>query len=166
MSGISVFRKKRAERKAVRKLREEALRRQPAADDIQIWTDGSTRTNPGPGGYAALVIDGAERREVTGFDPATTNNRMELTAIIRGLAAADPARSVSIFSDSTYALLGEKVIKAGKPRLHVNADLWIELLAVAAKRSAPIAWVWVRSHSGITNNEHADTLAKQASLAA
>jgi ribonuclease HI len=129
---------------------------------IEIWTDGSTIRNPGPGGYAALVIDGTERREVSGFDPATTNNRMELTAIIRGLAAVDPARSVQVFSDSTYALIGKHVVRTGKPRRKVNTDLWIELLSVTAKRSAPITWNWVRGHSGIANNDAVDRLAKAA----
>jgi ribonuclease HI len=137
----------------------------PSGMDVDLWTDGSTRRNPGPGGYAALIVDpstGEVIDSVSGFNNQTTNNRMELTAIIRGLAQVDPSRSVAVYSDSQYALIGEKVVKTDKPRHKVNTDLWVELLAVVAKRSAPITWHWVRGHSGITNNEAADELASVA----
>jgi ribonuclease HI len=90
---------------------------------------------------------------------------MELTAVIRGLAAIDPTRPVTIFADSTYALIGEQVTKTSRPR-DINRDLWLELIAVASVRTAPIEWRWVKAHSGIANNEHVDVLAGDARLAA
>jgi ribonuclease HI len=128
---------------------------------IEVWTDGSCIRNPGPGGYAALVINGTSRTEVAGSDPDTTNNRMELTAVIRGIAAVDASRSVTVFSDSTYALLGERIARTRKPN-RVNRDLWLELIAVTGKRSAPIIWTKVKGHSGIAHNEYVDRLAKEA----
>jgi ribonuclease HI len=91
---------------------------------------------------------------------------MELLAIIEGLRAADPSKTVTVFSDSTYALLGEKVIRARKPYYKANKDLWLELIAVASKRTAPITWTKVKAHCGIANNESADELAKEAAQAA
>jgi ribonuclease HI len=128
---------------------------------IEVWTDGSCIGNPGPGGYAALAIDGTSRTEVAGSDPATTNNRMELTAVIRGIAAVDGSRALTIYSDSTYALLGEKIARTRRPN-RINRDLWLELIAVTSKRSAPIIWTKIKGHSGIAHNEHVDRLAKEA----
>jgi ribonuclease HI len=134
----------------------------PMLNMIELWSDGSCIRNPGPGGYAAILIDGSSRTEVVGSNPATTNNRMELTAAIRGLQAVATDRSANIFTDSTYVLLGEKVLRTGKPYYKANKDLWLELIAVASKRTAPITWTKVKAHCGIANNESADELAKQA----
>jgi len=128
---------------------------------IEVWTDGSCIGNPGPGGYAALIICGSFRTRITGSEPYTTNNRMELTAVIRGLEAADQAKPVTVFSDSTYALLGKWVTRTRKPR-KVNQDLWLELIKVADKRSAPITWTKVKGHSGVANNLYVDRLAGKA----
>ena len=132
---------------------------------IQLWSDGSCIGNPGPGGYAAILIDGSSQNEVVGSRRATTNNRMELLAIIEGLRAADPRKPVTVFSDSTYALLGERITRTRRPN-SVNSDLWLELIAVTSKRTAPITWTKVKAHAGIWNNEQADLLAKEAAQVA
>jgi ribonuclease HI len=132
---------------------------------IEIWTDGSCRRNPGPGGYAALIIDGHARWEVTGFAQSTTNNRMELTAAREGIAAAPTDKPATLYTDSTYVLIGARVIHSGKPRLKVNTDLWIALLQVACRRTAPIIWAKVKAHSGIAHNEYVDRLAAKAAIA-
>ena len=134
---------------------------------IKIWTDGSCYPNPGPGGYAALLIDGdGTRTEIVGYSPSTTNQRMELLAAIRGLQAADPTLPVTIYSDSEYVTkFGKKVVTYGKPKkTKVNRDLWCELTDTVSMRTAPITWTWVKAHSGIVNNEHVDALAGMARI--
>lgn len=135
---------------------------------IEVWTDGSCRFNPGPGGYAALLVDGDIRTEVVGSHPATTNNRMELTAAIRGIEAADVSIPLTVFSDSTYVLHGgaRYAVPLRKPHTVCNGDLWWEMLRAVARRSAPITWTKVKAHAGIPNNEFVDSLAFKAACAA
>ena len=121
-----------------------------------IYTDGSCSGNPGPGGWAAIVMDGDSRRRLSGGEPGTTNNRMEVTAAIEGLAAVSPGSAVTVHSDSEY--LVNTMIKGWKR--NVNNDLWKQLDGLVAERS--VSWEWVRGHNGHPLNEEADSLAVAA----
>ena len=132
--------------------------------EIIIATDGACRGNPGPGGYAALLQFGSVERMVSGFAPDTTNNRMELAAVIEGLSALKRPCTVKLLSDSKYVLdgitkwvfgwskNGWRIKTSGLPVK--NADLWQELLKVS--RAHQIDWQWVKGHSGNTLNERVD----------
>ena len=127
-----------------------------AADpQITIYTDGSCLDNPGPGGWGFVILGQRddEPRRLSGHEPDTTNNRMELTAAIKGLEAAPTGAPVVLYSDSTY--LVNTMTKNWKRR--VNQDLWEQLDALAAKRT--VAWRWVQGHAGNRWNEEADRLA-------
>jgi ribonuclease HI len=136
---------------------------------VQIYTDGACRGNPGPGGWAALLVYGAERREVSGSEAATTNNRMELCAAIGGLSALKRRCAVKLYTDSKYVLQGATEwlpnwkargwLTAAREPVK-NKDLW-QLLdsAVAAQ---DIEWHWVKGHSGHEENEYVDQLANLA----
>lgn len=135
---------------------------------IVIYTDGACAGNPGPGGWGAVILEGAKRREIFGGEPATTNNRMELTAAIRALDATPDGAAITLYTDSQYVKNGlTQWIKgwkrngwktaAGKPVK--NQDLWIALDTAAAARK--VAWRWVKGHSGDPENERADALARE-----
>ncbi len=136
---------------------------------VDIYTDGACRGNPGPGAWAALLIAGRERRELCGAESATTNNRMELSAAIEGLAALKRRCTVRLYTDSTYVLKG---ITEWLPQWKArgwrtaarapvkNQDLWQKLDEVAATQD--IEWHWVRGHSGHDGNEYVDRLANRA----
>ncbi len=137
--------------------------------EVEIYTDGACRGNPGPGGWGGLLIAGAQRREISGAEAATTNNRMELTAVIEALAALKRRCSVRLYSDSKYVLQGiTEWLPAWKARgwktasrSNVkNQDLW-ERLDEAA-RAQDIEWIWVKGHAGTPGNERADALANLA----
>lgn len=139
------------------------------AKKIQIYTDGACRGNPGPGGWGALLLAGERQRELSGGEPLTTNNRMELMAVIRALEALRRPSQVTVFTDSRYIQLGitEWIDRwvargwrtsAGKPVK--NRDLWEELYALAQRHK--IHWRWVQGHSGVAGNERVDQLARQA----
>jgi len=137
-------------------------------DIVRIYTDGACKGNPGPGGWGALLRSGAHERELYGGDPATTNNRMELTAVIRALEALKRASKVEIYTDSEYVMKGITEWLAGWKRRGwktadrkpvKNADLWRELEALAHKHE--VRWHWVRGHSGHPENERADALANR-----
>lgn len=134
-----------------------------------IWTDGSCYPNPGPGGWG--WHDGKERQEYGG-ERATTNNRMELTAILRAMQAQPNGASVLIYSDSQYCVNGLTAWKTGWKRKNwmkkgepmPNRDLWIELDRQQERINA--TFLWVRGHNGDVGNEIADELAAQGRRAA
>jgi ribonuclease HI len=136
---------------------------------IEIYTDGACRGNPGPGGWAATLQLGAHFRELSGAEPATTNNRMELTAVIEALAALKRESAVRIYTDSEYVRRGiTEWLKAWKARDWrtadkkpvKNRDLWERLDTLAARHD--IEWHWVKGHSGVPGNERVDRLANAA----
>ena len=140
-----------------------------SAAPVEIWTDGGCKPNPGPGGWAAVLRFRGVERELCGAEPATTNNRMELTAAAAALEALKRPAVVIVHTDSEY-------VKNGITRWHTgwvrknwrsaagdpvkNYDLWQRLLAAAAPHS--ITWLWVRGHSGDAMNDRVDRLATQA----
>ena len=137
--------------------------------EVQIYTDGACRGNPGPGGWGALLIAGERRKEVSGAEAATTNNRMELKAAIEGLSALKRRCQVLLYTDSKYVLQG---ITQWLPQWKArgwrtaarepvkNQDLWERLDAAAAAQD--IEWHWVKGHSGDDGNEYVDALANRA----
>jgi len=137
--------------------------------EVLIYTDGACRGNPGPGGWAALLVAGGQRKEVSGAEAATTNNRMELQAAIEGLRALKRRCAVQVYTDSKYVLQG---ITQWLPQWKArgwrtaarepvkNQDLWEKLDAAAAAQD--IQWHWVKGHSGHDGNEYVDALANRA----
>lgn len=132
--------------------------------EVIIYTDGACKGNPGPGGYAAVLRKGEHERVITGWDGETTNNRMELLAVISALEALKRPCSVAVFSDSKYVLDGiTRWVKGWQKRNWKkvkNVDLWKRLLEAVEGHS--IDWNWVRGHSGDPGNERADELASAA----
>ena len=140
---------------------------------VEIYTDGACKGNPGPGGWGAVLRMGGHEKELSGGAPATTNNRMELTAVIEALRALNSPCEVALHTDSRYVIDGiTKWIfgwqkngwknAAKKPVL--NIDLWLAL--IEAKRDHKVGWHWVKGHSGHPENERADKLASDAALTA
>ncbi len=138
---------------------------------VEIWTDGGCKPNPGPGGWAAVLVSGGRERELSGAEPATTNNRMELTAAAAALEALTRSCRVVVHTDSEYVRNGVTRWSSGWVRRGwrnaagdpvKNMDLWRRLLDVAAKHQ--VEWRWVRGHSGNTMNERVDGLATLARL--
>ena len=136
---------------------------------VELYTDGACRGNPGPGGWAALLICGGERKEVSGAEAATTNNRMELTAAIEGLKALKRRCRVELYTDSKYVLQGAtewlpnwkaRGWRTAAREPVKNQDLWERLDAALATQD--ISWHWVKGHSGHDGNEFVDTLANVA----
>ncbi len=136
------------------------------ANTVEIYTDGACKGNPGPGGWGALMRSGTHQKELFGGAPETTNNRMELTAVIRALQALKRRSRVSIHTDSQYVQKGVTEWLAGwkargwrtAARQPVrNLDLWQELEPLLAQHD--LSWHWVRGHSGHPENERADQLA-------
>jgi ribonuclease HI len=137
---------------------------------VTIYTDGACAGNPGPGGWGAIIIDGPAEREISGGEPRTTNQRMELRAAVEALRALDGRRSVDLHSDSAYLVncFRDRWYERwqrngwrnaqGKPV--DNRDLWEALLALAAVHD--IRWHKVAGHSGHPENERADQLARAA----
>ena len=136
---------------------------------VQIYTDGACSGNPGPGGWGAVLAWGSHRREISGGDPDTTNNRMELMAAIRALEALKRPVSVDLHTDSTYLRNGitswirnwERrgwTTAAGKPVR--NTELWRRLQEAALPHD--VRWHWVKGHAGHPENEQADALARGA----
>ena len=123
---------------------------------ISIFTDGACIRNPGIGGWAAVILGDGATREIYGRNPRTTNNRMEMTAVIEGLAAVPRGAQVTVYSDSQYVV--NTMTRNWKRRK--NQDLWRALDREAAARD--VTWRWVRGHSGHPLNERADRLANGA----
>ncbi|MDT0575688.1 ribonuclease HI [Croceicoccus sp. F390] len=138
-------------------------------NEVEIFTDGACKGNPGPGGWGAILRRGAQEKELSGAEPATTNNRMELTAAIRALEALNRPCRVTLHTDSKYMIDGitkwvfgwqRKGWKTAANKPVLNEDLWRELLAAA--RPHKVEWCWIKGHSGHPENERADTLASNA----
>jgi ribonuclease HI len=140
---------------------------------VDIFTDGACKGNPGPGGWGVLLRTGRHEKELSGGEPHTTNNRMEMTAVIRGLRALSEPCEATIHSDSRYVIDGMTqwifgwqkkgwVNSARKPV--ANADLWRELIDAAAPHKT--AWQWVKGHDGHPENERVDLLACEAAKTA
>ena len=136
---------------------------------VTIHTDGACSGNPGPGGWGAILSFGDHEKELMGGEAHTTNNRMELTAVIEGLKALKRASGVTIHTDSRYVMDGAakwlkgwktKGWKTADKKPVKNEDLW-RLLDVEMARHQ-IRWVWVAGHSGHPENERADALARGA----
>jgi ribonuclease HI len=139
----------------------------PAA--VTLHTDGACRGNPGPGGWAAVLQAGDRERELYGYEPETTNNRMELMAVIRGLEALKRPCRVCIVTDSQYVMKGVTEWMAAWKRRGWrtadrkpvrNVDLWQRLDSALARHD--VRWEWVRGHTGQAGNERADALANRA----
>jgi len=135
---------------------------------IKIYTDGACKGNPGVGGWGALIIQGKKNIELFGGENKTTNNRMELMAVIMALKEISPSIELTIYTDSTYVQKGiSEWIKKWKvnrwrsssKKPVKNKDLWVELDEASSSRK--INWEWVRGHAGNEGNEKADELANQ-----
>lgn len=133
---------------------------------VEIYTDGACRGNPGPGGWGVLLISGNRRKTMHGGSPETTNNRMELTAVIEALNALKGKQQVVLHSDSKYVLDGisrwidgwkNRGWKTAAKKPVKNQDLW-QALDQARERHV-INWKWVKGHAGDPGNEEADALA-------
>ena len=139
-----------------------------AEDIVEIYTDGACRGNPGPGGWGAILLYQGKRKELCGGEAATTNNRMELMAVIRSLEALKGPRRVRLYTDSQYVQKGisswihdwkRRNWRTADKKQVKNADLWRELEQAAAKHQ--VEWHWVRGHAGHLENERADALANK-----
>lgn len=140
------------------------------SETVDIYTDGACRGNPGPGGWGAVLRWRDHEREISGAEPATTNNRMEMTAAIRALEALKRPCRVNLHTDSTYLKRGitewlpawkRRGWKTAGGQSVKNADLW-RRLEDACGRHHDVRWKWVRGHSGHEGNERADRLARDA----
>jgi len=136
--------------------------------EVEAFTDGACRGNPGPGGWGVVLRHRGHVKELCGGEPLTTNNRMELTAAIRALEALKEPCRVQLYTDSTYVKKGvtewlPQWVKRGwrtadkKPVK--NQDLWMELDALTKRHD--VSWHWVRGHAGHVENERADALANR-----
>ena len=140
-------------------------------DRVVMYTDGGALNNPGPGGYGVVIVDGNERREMSGGFRHTTNNRMELMACITGLKILEKPSAVTLYSDSKYVVDGITKGWAARWRKNgwmrtktepaINPDLWAELLSLCDRHD--VAFVWVKGHAGNPGNERCDQLANQMS---
>lgn len=142
-----------------------------AMKTVEIFTDGACKGNPGPGGWGALLRMGRHEKELSGSDPHTTNNRMELTAAIRALEALIEPCQVRLHTDSKYVMDGITRWVAGWQRNGwktaskkpvQNAELWHELIDVSGRHE--IEWIWVKGHNGHPENERVDQLASDAAI--
>src|SRR6266498_3864674 len=138
---------------------------------VTLYSDGACEGNPGPGGWAAILTYGAHERDITGGVPATTNNRMELTAAVEGIKALKEPCEVEFFTDSQYVQTGvSEWLKDWKLRGWKtkdkkpvkNEDLWRQLEAEASKHE--ITWRWLKGHAGDEMNERCDLLARNEIL--
>ncbi len=138
------------------------------SDHVEIYTDGACRGNPGKGGWGVLLRFGEAEKTLYGGEELTTNNRMELTAVIKGLAALNKPCSVLVTTDSKYVLSGmtewmpnwkKRNWKTASKKPVLNVDLWQQLDAQVQQHE--VSWEWVKGHSGHLENELADQLANQ-----
>lgn len=135
---------------------------------VEIHTDGACKGNPGPGGWGVVLQSGASRKELFGGELGTTNNRMELTAVIEALAALKRPCTVDLYLDSEYVRKGitewiggwkARGWKTAAKQPVKNVDLWQRLDALVSGAGHEIRWHWVRGHAGNAGNERADALA-------
>ena len=135
---------------------------------IEIYTDGACRGNPGPGGWGALLRAGQHEKELWGGEPHTTNNRMEMTAVIESLAALKKPSQVVLTTDSQYVRKGitewiegwkRKQWQTAAKKPVKNVDLWKQIDELASTHT--IEWRWVKGHSGHAENERVDDLANR-----
>jgi len=145
---------------------ESSLERHPV--QVELFTDGACRGNPGPGGWGVLMRSGSHSKELCGGEAETTNNRMEMMAVIQGLAALQRPCRVRVTSDSTYVLKGvqewmpnwkKRGWKTASKQPVKNVDLWQQLDELIGLHE--IEWQWVKGHSGHVENELADQLANR-----
>ena len=138
---------------------------------VEIATDGACKGNPGPGGWGALIRHGDKEKEISGGEPHTTNNRMELRAAIEALNALKRPCKVKLSIDSTYVKDGitkwifgwqKNGWRTAARKPVKNADLWQDLLKAVERHQ--IEWHWVRGHNGDVDNERADVLASDAAI--
>jgi ribonuclease HI len=136
---------------------------------VEIFSDGACLGNPGPGGYGVILRYGDSEREISGYSPETTNNRMELRAVIAGLEALKRPSQVRVVTDSNYVFKGittwihtwqRKNWLSSSKRPVLNRDLWERLLR--ASKPHTIDWQWIRGHAGHPENERCDRLARRA----
>lgn len=139
------------------------------AISFRIFTDGSCLGNPGPGGWAFLKVTSQGEAMASGFEPDTTNNRMELTAAIKALESLPEQTTATLYTDSLYVRDGvtqwlpmwiKRGWKTAARQPVKNADLWQTLWELSKKHQ--LTWEWVKAHAGHPENERVDTLAKQA----
>jgi ribonuclease HI len=137
-------------------------------NQVEIYTDGACKGNPGPGGWGVLMRSGTTQKELYGGEPSTTNNRMELMAVIQALEALKRPCAVTLYLDSQYVLKGitewlpgwkAKGWKTAAKQPVKNAELWRRLDELVATGGHAIDWRWVRGHNGDPGNERADALA-------
>ncbi len=136
---------------------------------VMIYTDGACKGNPGPGGYGAILKYGNVIKEISGCEPQTTNNRMEMTAVIEALRRLKRPCKIKVVTDSSYLVRGitqwlrgwikRNWLNSQKKQV-LNRDLWEELLKLSGPHQ--IQWEWIRGHNGHPQNERCDQLAKKA----
>ena len=140
---------------------------------VELFTDGACKGNPGPGGWGALIRSGANEKELSGGEAMTTNNRMELTAAVQALGALTRPCAVTLSTDSRYVMDGltkwiigwqKNGWRTADKKPVKNAELWQALLA--ATKPHRIKWEWVKGHAGHPENERVDRLASDAALTA
>ena len=141
------------------------------ATQVEMFTDGACKGNPGPGGWGVIIRAGAREKELSGGEPLTTNNRMELLAAINGLKALTRPCRVALYTDSNYVRDGitrwvhgwrKNGWRTADRKQVKNAELWQDLIDAAAPHR--IEWHWVKGHSGHPENERADALACAAAI--
>ena len=137
--------------------------------ELKVYTDGACRGNPGPGGWAGIILHDTHQEKVQGFEKNTTNNRMELSAVIYTLKKIDKNTPIMLHTDSQYVMKGmmewvknweKRGWRTSNNKPVKNMDLWKVLVEVCSCRQ--ITWKWVKGHSGDQFNELADSLANQA----
>ena len=137
-------------------------------NQVEIYTDGACRGNPGPGGWGAVLMYGDKRKEIFGGEANTTNNRMELMAAIRALSALNRKCELTLYTDSQYVRKGitewienwkKRNWKTAAKKPVKNVDLWQQLDEQVNRHS--VKWVWVKGHAGNEGNELADDLANK-----
>jgi ribonuclease HI len=139
-------------------------------NEVQIYTDGACKGNPGPGGWGAWLKSGATEKELFGGELNTTNNRMELQAVIEGLGALKRPCKVILYLDSQYVRMGitewihgwkAKGWRTSTKQPVKNVELWQQLDKLVSEGGHQIEWRWVKGHSGDPGNERADALANK-----